>query len=126
MVFAQQITKRGDLVRIKAIGHPASEGFDQHYDHLNGQYAGHVETVNNWGIAYRSYPSTLATGRLFDNLSDALDYLENGGSECVAILRHHGLCYARFDAAQECRCHVRAQFPNMLWPALKPNSQIRR
>ena len=75
MAFSQQITKRNDLVRIKAIGHPAREGFEQHYDRLSGLYAGRVETVNDWGLAYRAYPSTLAIGRLFDNLSDALDYL---------------------------------------------------
>jgi hypothetical protein len=104
--FAEQITNRGELVRIKAIGHPTSEGFEQHYDRSSGLYAGYVSTVNNWGLGYRAFPSTLATGRLFDTLAEALDYLESGGNSNTALLRHHGLCHARFTATETCHCHV--------------------
>lgn len=75
-MFANQIANYKELKRIKTIGHPAREGFEQHYDRLSGLYAGWVESVNNWGLAYRAYPSTLATGRLFNTLEEALDYLE--------------------------------------------------
>lgn len=74
-VFAQQTTKHGNLSRTKAIGHPATEGFEQHYNRDNGSYAGYVVTVNNFGISYRAFPSKIQTGRLFDKLEPALDYL---------------------------------------------------
>jgi hypothetical protein len=78
MSFAKQITSYKQLRRIKAIGHPASEGFEQHYDWETGLYAGYVITVNNFGIGYRSFPASLRTGRLFNTLNDALDYLLEG------------------------------------------------
>jgi hypothetical protein len=74
-VFAKQLTTYGQLRRIKVIGHPAREGFEQYFDRDSGLYAGRVETVNNFGISYRAYPSTLQTGRIFDTLEEALDYL---------------------------------------------------
>lgn len=74
-VFAQQTTAHGTLKRIKAIGHPAAEGFEQHYNRDDGSYAGYVATVNNFGVSYRAFPSKLQTGRLFDKLEPALDYL---------------------------------------------------
>jgi hypothetical protein len=77
-VYAKQLARYRDLVRIKRIGHPACEGFEQHYDRSSGLYAGRVETVDNFGIGYRAYPSTLATGRLCNTLEEALDYLEAG------------------------------------------------
>lgn len=74
-VFAQQTTKHGNLSRIRVIGHPAREGFEQHFNRDDGTYAGYVTTVNNWGLSYRAYPSKIQTGRLFDKFESALDYL---------------------------------------------------
>lgn len=75
ITFAKQLTSYQGLQRIKAIGHPAAEGFEQHYNHENGKYAGYVATVNNFGISYRAFPSKLNTGQLFDSLETALGYL---------------------------------------------------
>lgn len=74
-IFAKQITRYKELQRTKAIGHPAREGFEQHYNRENGKYAGYVATVDNFGISYRAFPSSISTGRLFTDLGAALDYL---------------------------------------------------
>lgn len=74
-VFAGQITKHGNLVRFKVAGHPTVEGFGQFYNFTDGKYAGRIKSVNNDGIAYRVYLVSLDTGRLFNLIEEAADYL---------------------------------------------------
>lgn len=77
-MFAEQIVRHGIARRFKKVGHPASEGFEQHYNDCHGHYLGRVETVNNFGLSYRAYPTKLETGRIFDGpdgMNHAVDYL---------------------------------------------------
>ena len=73
--FAKQLRIYNSLRRFKAIGHPAQSGFEQYYNSEDGKYAGYITIVDNFGIGYRAYPSKLNTGRLFDSLESALNYL---------------------------------------------------